>query len=80
VRRNYDATGNLTSTETFPLVVRFEETILSGGIRFNFAGQKREAPPAYVPPPPPPPAPPVVEQPAPPPPPPPPTNNGERGS
>jgi TonB-dependent receptor len=84
VRRNYDGTGNLTSTEIFPMVVRFEETVLSGGIRFNFAGHRREAAPAYVPPPvlPPPPPPPVVEQPAPPPPPPPPapTERGERGS
>lgn len=72
VRVNY-ANGAATSTEVFPMVVRYEETILSGGIRFNFGGHKRPplAPaPAYVPPPPPPP-PPVVQQPAPPPPPPP---------
>ena len=72
VRNNYNvAAGTLTSTEVFPMVVRFEETVLSGGIRFNLAGKKHLAPPpppVVVPPPPPPP--PVVEQPAPPPPPP----------
>lgn len=75
VRRNYSSTGQVTSTEVFPMVVRFEERIISAGIRFNFAGQKREAAaPVYVPPPPPPPppalAPPPVEQPPPAPPPP----------
>jgi len=70
----------------FPMLVRYEESVLSGGVRFNFAGHKHEAPP---PPPvlaPPPPAPPPATQtcadgsvilatascPAPPPPPPPP--------
>lgn len=80
VRENYNVpAGTLTSTEIFPMVVRFEETVLSGGIRFNFAGHKRVPPP---PPPPvvaPPPPPPVVEQPAPPPPPPPPALAPERG-
>ena len=84
VRRNYDATGNRTSVETFPMVVRFEETVLSGGIRFNFSGSERAAPAPLFTPPPPLPAP-VVEQPAPPPPPPPPpppapTERGERGN
>jgi iron complex outermembrane receptor protein len=85
VRVNYGPTraGVPISTEVFPMVIRYEERILSGGIRFNFGGPKHEAAapaPAYVPPPPPPP--PVVEQPAPPPPPPPPTptERGERGS
>ena len=71
VRRNYDVgAGTLTSTEIFPMVVRFEETVLSGGVRFNFDRQSHAvSAPAYVPlPPPPPPAAPVVEQPAPPPP------------
>jgi len=81
VRRNYDVpAASLTSTEIFPMVVRFEETVLSGGVRFNFGREPRRAlPPApeVVVPPPPPPPPPVVEQPAPPPPPPPPTP--ERG-
>jgi iron complex outermembrane recepter protein len=35
VRVNY-AAGNVTSTEIFPMVVRFEETVLTGGIRFRF--------------------------------------------
>jgi hypothetical protein len=35
VRVNY-AGGNVTSTEAFPMVVRFEETVLTGGIRFRF--------------------------------------------
>lgn len=71
VRVNY-ANGQPTSTVIFPMVVRFEETILAGGVRFRFGGERHAAPP----PPPmvtPPPVPvPVVEQPAPPPPPPPP--------
>jgi len=61
---------------TFPFQWRYEERILSLGIRFRFGGETAAAapPPAYVPPPPPPP-PPVAQpapQPAPPPPPPPP--------
>jgi hypothetical protein len=70
VRVNY-ANGQPTSTVIFPMVVRFEETILSGGVRFRFGGESHRAPP----PPPPvalPPPPPVVEAPPPPPPPPPP--------
>jgi len=65
-------TGPLSEPEVFPMVTRFEETILSGGIRFNFGGHKPApaAAPVYVPPPPPPAAAPPVEQPAPPPPPP----------
>ena len=66
--------------EIFPMVVRYNESVMSGGIRFRFGGGRRSAPPpppAYEPPPPPPP--PVVEQPAPPPPPPPPPTEGERG-
>jgi len=83
VRRNYSSAGAQVSTEVFPLVVRFEETVLSAGVRFNFAGHKRVAPPPppLMPPPPPPPAPPPsAEQPAPPPPPPPATPAPERGA
>jgi hypothetical protein len=73
------ATGTLTSTEVFPMVVRFEETVLSGGIRFNFGGRERAAaPPPYVAPLAPPPPPPPVMAP-PPPPPPPPATVPERG-
>ena len=80
VRVNY-ANGVPTSTEIFPMVVRFEESVMSGGVRFRFGGSgpRAVAPPPMLPPPPPPvvePAP-VVEQPAPPPPPPP--ASGERG-
>jgi TonB-dependent receptor len=80
VRQNYNlATGTLTSTEVFPMVVRFEETVLSGGIRFNFGGRERAAaPPPYVAPLAPPPPPPPVMAP-PPPPPPPPATVPERG-
>jgi len=82
VRTNYgpNPTGNPISTEVFPMVIRYEETILSGGIRFNFAGHKRAAPapaPAIAPPPPPQPVAPPPPPPAPPPPPPP---APERGS
>jgi TonB-dependent receptor len=81
-RINYP--GGVPSTpEVFPMVVQFEETVLSGGVRFNFGGQPHAAPvPVYVPAPPPPPVaeqpapPPVVEQPAPPPA---PVERGERG-
>ena len=68
--------------EEFPMLVRYEEQILSAGVRFHFG---REARRAAVPPPPiavVPPPPPVVEAPPPPaaPPPPPPATSGERGS
>ena len=83
VRVNYGTaplTGPLSEPEVFPMITRFEETILSGGIRFNFGGRKAApSAPVYVPPPAPPPPPPVVEQPAPPPPPP-PAPAPERGS
>jgi TonB-dependent receptor len=73
VRVDY-ANGQPTNREIFPMVVRFEESVLSGGIRFRFGGEPRAA--AATPPPPlPPPPPPPVEaapEPAPPPPPPPP--------
>ena len=73
-RVNYPG-GVGSEPEVFPMVVRYEETILAGGIRFNFGGRRPEAPaPVYVAPPPPPP----VEQPAPPPPPA-PVERGERG-
>ena len=79
VRVNYTG-GNPTSTEIFPMVVRFEESVISGGIRFRFGGgapRVAEPAPVVLPPPPPVVEPaPVVEQPAPPPPPPP---SGERG-
>ena len=81
VRVNY-ANGEPTTSEVFPMVVRYEERILSGGVRFRFGHDEAPAPVAPVAlPPPPPPPPPVVEQPAPPPPPPPPapTERGERG-
>lgn len=69
----------------FALRARYQERILSLGVRFRFGGEAPVAappPPAYVPPPPPPPA---VETPplppAPPPPPPPaPVERGERGN
>ena len=81
VREDY-AAGQTINREVFPLVVRYNESVMSGGLRFRFGGAPRAAPPPapMLPPPPPPPAyvpPPVVEQPLPPPPPPPPP--GERG-
>jgi hypothetical protein len=37
VRVNYETrNGEPTSTEVFPMVVRFEESVLSGGVRFRF--------------------------------------------
>ena len=42
VRTNYNLpAGTVASTEVFPMVVRFEERIVSLGFRFNFAGPKR---------------------------------------
>jgi iron complex outermembrane recepter protein len=82
VRVNYgvNPTGQPIGTEVFPMVIRYEETVLSGGIRFNFGGHKA-APPVAAPMLPPPPPPPVVEQPAPAPPPPaPPAPAPERGA
>jgi hypothetical protein len=81
VRVNYGGarTGVPLSTEVFPMVIRYEERVLSGGVRFNFGGHKHAAAvpaPAYVPPPPPPP--PAAAPPPPPPPPPPPAP--ERGN
>ena len=74
VRTNY-TNGEPTTREIFPMVVRFEESVLSGGVRFRFGGGGPRAaappPPPVLPPPPPPAAEPVPEpQPAPPPPPP----------
>ena len=66
----------------YPRFVRYEETTLSAGIRFNFGGEHREAaapPPPPVALPPPPVAQPVPTEPAAPPPPPPPATP-ERGS
>jgi TonB-dependent receptor len=80
VRVNY-TNGAPTSREIFPMVVRFEEAVISGGIRFRFGGggpRVAAPPPVALPPPLPPPVvePAPVPQPAPPPPPPP---SGERG-
>jgi outer membrane receptor protein involved in Fe transport len=36
VRTNYNNSGLVTSTEAFPMFVRFEESVLSGGVRFRF--------------------------------------------
>jgi TonB-dependent receptor len=81
VRVNY-AAGQPTTSEDYPMVVRYNESVMSGGIRFRFGGAPRREPEpvAYTPPPPPPPpvtAPPPVEAPPAPPPPAPPS--GERG-
>lgn len=77
VRVNY-ANGEPTSREIFPMLARFEETILSGGVRFRFGGQPKAAAPAPAPLPPPPPTV-VPPEPAAPPPPPPPPPAPERG-
>jgi TonB-dependent receptor len=75
VRVNYNTSGSPDGSEKFPMVVRFEERVLSGGVRFRFGGGGPRAaappPPPVLPPPPPPAAEPVPEpQPVPPPPPP----------
>ena len=77
---NYSG-GNATSQEIFPMFVRYEESVMSGGIRFRFGGSRPAAapPPAPVLPPPPSPPPPPAAEPAPPPPPPPPPAPVERG-
>lgn len=36
VRVNYNNSGVPTGSEVFPMVVRFEETVMTGGIRFRF--------------------------------------------
>ena len=66
--------GQVTSREIFPMVVRYEESVISAGVRFRFGGARRASAPVepVVIPPPAPVAAPPVEQPAPPPPPPPP--------
>jgi TonB-dependent receptor len=74
VRRLAVSGSDVITAEEFPMLVRYEEEIFSGGVRFHFGrDMHRAAPPPVVapPPPPPPPPPPVVEQPSPPPPPPP---------
>ncbi|MBA3512056.1 TonB-dependent receptor [Sphingomonas sp.] len=80
VRVNYAAGEPVGESEIFPMVTRFEESIMTGGVRFRFGGggPRIAAAPAPVLPPPPPPAaaPPPVFEPAPPPPPPP---SGQRG-
>jgi TonB-dependent receptor len=82
VRVNYTGT-DAVGREVFPMVVRFNESVMTGGVRFRFGGggPRPEAAPAPVLPPPPPPPAAVVEEPAPPPPPPPPppAPTGERG-
>jgi outer membrane receptor protein involved in Fe transport len=73
VRTNYTG-GAFTTTEVFPMVVRFEERVLSAGVRFRFGGGEPHVPaaaPAVPPPPPPPVVEPAPEMPPPPPPPPP---------
>jgi hypothetical protein len=77
-------TGAVLPGEDYAMMVRYEEEIVSAGVRFHFGGAPHHAaapPPMIAPPPPPPPA---VEQPAPEPapplpPPPPPESSGERG-
>jgi hypothetical protein len=67
--------GTVITAEDLPMMVRYEEEILSAGVRFHFGREAHRAPPpppVVVAPPPPPPPPPVVEAPPPPPPPPPP--------
>jgi TonB-dependent receptor len=80
VRTNYTG-GAFTTTEVFPMVVRFEERVLSAGVRFRFGGGEPHVPAAAPAVPPPPPPPPPVVEPAPelPPPPPPPPPAPERG-
>jgi len=87
--------GQVTRAEIFPMMVRYEEEIVSAGVRFHFAREPHRVPPppALAPPPPPPPAPPATQTcadgsvilttatcPAPPPPPPPPAPAPERGA
>jgi iron complex outermembrane recepter protein len=36
VRVNYSPAGAVTGTEIFPMVVRFEESVMTGGVRFRF--------------------------------------------
>ena len=83
VRVNYNG-SQPTGSEVFPMFVRYNESVMSGGIRFRFGGAPRSAPPppADVAPPSPPPPPSEVIPPAPPPaaePPPPAPPSGERG-
>ena len=81
VRDNYSG-GSVDSRWAFPMVVRYEESIMSAGIRFRWGRDPEPAAavpaPVLAPPPPP-----VVVEPAPvevaPPPPPPPPPTGERG-
>jgi iron complex outermembrane receptor protein len=79
VRVDY-ANASPVGREVFPMVVRYNESVMTGGIRFRFGRARAPAAPApaaYAPPPPP------VVEPAPvappPPPPPPPVESGERG-
>jgi TonB-dependent receptor len=78
VRDNF-ANGVPYSREVFPMVVRYNESVMSGGIRFRFGRPATRSPAPLAPLAPLPPAPPapVMEQPAPPPPL--PQPSGERG-
>jgi iron complex outermembrane receptor protein len=75
--------GGVSRVEDLPMMVRYEEEIVSAGVRFHFGGAPHHNPPPVMSPPPPPPPPAAVEQPAPeappPPTPPPPAESGERG-
>jgi TonB-dependent receptor len=73
------ANGMVTGVEEVPMLVRYEESVLSAGIRFRWGREEapRVAPPVVMPPPPPVVQPaPVVEQPPATPPPPPPVERG----
>jgi TonB-dependent receptor len=77
-RVDYAPGGAVVNNEQFPMVVRFEERVISAGVRFRFGREGRAAPPPPAPvmAPPPPPVEPAAP---PPPPPPPPPASGERG-
>jgi hypothetical protein len=80
--RQFYSGGEPTNRQEFPMVVRYNESVMSGGIRFRFGGggpRAAEPAPAPLPPPPPPLEPAPVIEPAPPPPPPPPAPSGQRG-
>jgi iron complex outermembrane receptor protein len=82
-RQDFSSARDGADRSEYIRFLRYEETILSGGIRFRIGGAPRAAPPipAAAPLPPPPPPPPPMVEPAPelPPPPPPPPPAPERG-
>jgi hypothetical protein len=81
VRIDYTG-GEPVGREVFPMVVRYNESVMTGGVRFRFGGAApapAPAPAPVLPPPPPPVEEPAPVEPAPPPPPPPPPPTGERG-